>query len=106
MSERNRGQPDEFPPEVATPQEVLITLTQIMRGDMTETAVRKAAGGEESIQLPPKISERSKAAEMLGKRYGLFTDKDHAAQPKEEVVMQIEAALQKLMEEARGSRSP
>ena len=105
MPTRTRDQPS-APPDVATPQEVLVTLTQIMRGDMTETAVRKSGGSEEAIQLPPKISERSKAAEMLGKRYGLFSDKDHSAQPREEIVLEIEAALKKLMEDASGSRSP
>ena len=105
MSARNRDQPG-VAPEVATPREVLITLTQIMRGDMTETAVRKSSGGEESVQIPPKISERSKAAEMLGKRYGLFSDKDAASQPKEEVILQIEAALKKLTEERHGSCGP
>ena len=97
--------PSGAPPEIATPQDVLITLTRIMRGDMTETAVRKSSGGEEPILLPPKISERSKAAEMLGKHYGLFTDRDQNAAPKEEIVLQIEAALKQLMEDARGSRS-
>ena len=46
MSTNTRDQPD-----IATPEEVLVTITQIMRGTMTETATRKGAGGEESVQL-------------------------------------------------------
>ncbi len=41
---------------VASPEEVLATLTAILRGEMTEEK-----GG-------PKISERSRAAELFGKR--------------------------------------
>lgn len=106
MSAKTRDQPDCSPPDIATPQEVLMTLTQIMRGTMTETAARKSSGGDESILLPPKISERSKAAEMLGKRYGLFSDKEHSSQPREEIIQQIEDALAQLMEKKRGSDSP
>lgn len=102
MSVNNRDQPD-FPPDIATPDEVLKTFTQIMRGTMTETATRKSAHGEEAVQQPPKISERSKAAEMLGKRYGLFSEKEQAVQPKDEIVQQIESALKKIMEDACGS---
>lgn len=78
---------------IATPEEVLRTFTQIMRGEMTESGGRK--GGEE-ILLTPKVSERSKAAELLGKRYGLFTDKDPPAKPKAELAAEIDAALREM----------
>ena len=93
MSTNTRDQPD-----IATPEEVLVTITQIMRGTMTETATRKGAGGEESIQLPPKVSERSRAAELLGKRYGLFSERD-AGEPSAEVAGLIEAAMQSIAQE-------
>ena len=32
-------------------------------------------GCQEVIEKPPDMRERLKAAELLGKRYGLFTDK-------------------------------
>lgn len=79
-------------PDVATPEEVLRTFTQIMRGEMTESTGRKGPGGEE-VCLPPKVSERSRAAELLGKRYGLFSERD-AGEPRTEVAGQIEAAMQ------------
>ena len=81
--------------DIATPEEVLRTFTQIMRGEMTEYSGRKSASGEE-IVLPPKVSERSKAAELLGKRYGLFSEKDAGGMPKAELAAEIEAALQEM----------
>ena len=98
MSTNTRDQPD-----VATPEEVLVTITQIMRGAMTETATRKGAGGEESVQLPPKVSERSRAAELLGKRYGLFTEKEAESRPREEIAALISQALAEMKADQRGS---
>lgn len=81
--------------DIATPEEVLRTFTQIMRGEMTESSGRKSASGEE-ITLPPKVSERSKAAELLGKRYGLFSEKDPGDKPKAELAAEIEAAMREI----------
>lgn len=81
--------------DIATPEEVLRTFTQIMRGEMTESTGRKSASGEE-IPQTPKISERSKAAELLGKRYGLFSEKDPCGKPKAELAAEIEAAMREM----------
>ena len=89
-------------PDIATPEEVLRTFTQIMRGEMTESGGRKGPSGEE-VCLPPKVSERSRAAELLGKRYGLFTEKEAESQPKEEIAALIGQALAEMMAEKRGS---
>lgn len=97
MSQNTRDQPQ----DIATPEEVLVTLTQIMRGDMTETATRRISGSEETVQVPPKVSERSRAAEMLGKRYGLFSEKEAAAQPKEEIAAMIAQAIEDIRKEHR-----
>lgn len=53
-------------------QEVLEYLTAIMRGEQTET-VATAKGLFEGVEIGAK--DRIKAAELLGKRYALFTDK-------------------------------
>ena len=97
MSQNTRDQPQ----DIATPEEVLVTLTQIMRGDMTETATRRISGSEETVQVPPKVSERSRAAEMLGKRYGLFSEKEAAARPKEEIAAMIAQAIEDIRKEHR-----
>lgn len=83
------------PGDIASPEEVLRTFTQIMRGEMTEASGRKNASGEEVV-LAPKVSERSKAAELLGKRYGLFSDREPEGKPKAELAAQIDAALQEM----------
>lgn len=90
MAKRKSAQPD-----IATPEEVLRTFTQIMRGEMTEVSARKGPDGGEITQTP-KVSERSRAAELLGKRYGLFSDREPDFQPKAEMAAAIEAAMQNL----------
>ena len=97
---RTRAQPG----SVATAEEVLETFTRIMRGEITEDTVKHVAGGEDVITSQmPKIAERHKAAEMLGKRYGLFSDRPEDDVPgRAEVIGQIEEAMQRLKEEHRG----
>lgn len=81
---------------VADIQEVLEYLTAVMRREMKESVVvtltsekswyapdengtmRKTTEKEESpkiIEIPTKVSDANKAAELLGKRYALFTEK-------------------------------
>lgn len=62
--------------KIATAEEVLIYLTAVNRGE-TKSAVlaRNELGAEVVIMKAPDEKERLKAAELIGKRYGLFTDK-------------------------------
>ena len=77
---------------IATQDEVLQTLTAIMRRQKKEVIVasekvRRSYYDEEGrkcvnetevpvcVEIDTKISDVNKAAELLGKRYGLFTDK-------------------------------
>ncbi|OTN83700.1 hypothetical protein A5819_003797 [Enterococcus sp. 7E2_DIV0204] len=57
---------------IATGTEVLQYLTSVMRGEKTET-VATAKGLYEGVELSAK--DKIKAAELLGKRHALFTDK-------------------------------
>lgn len=84
-------------PTIAVPSEVLETMTSVLRGEMTEESTRKVAGGEERIAVPPKISERIKAAEFLGKQYGLFEHREEAS-PKTE----LSGEILRMMEEMHG----
>ena len=61
---------------IAKQDEVLKYLTSVMRGE-SKSSVLAMAGDcvQEVIQKPPDERERRKAAELLGKRYRLFTDK-------------------------------
>lgn len=61
---------------IADQQEILQLLTDIARGKATGTSLVGIGGGAQSVeQLPPSLSERTKAAELLGKRYAMWTDK-------------------------------
>ncbi|PSL42138.1 phage terminase small subunit [Planomicrobium soli] len=61
---------------IAEQDEILQFLTSVVRGKASGTALVGLGMGEQSVdQVPPTIAERTKAAELLGKRYALFTDK-------------------------------
>lgn len=65
---------------IAAQDEVLKYLTSVMRGEsQSEVVVVEGTGMGESqarrVQKAPDEKEKLKAAELLGKRYGLYTDK-------------------------------
>lgn len=65
---------------IADAAEVLKYLTAIMRNELTEEVVVVEGGGEgyshaRTVEKDISARDRNKAAELLGKRYGLFTDK-------------------------------
>lgn len=61
---------------IADQDEVLKYLTAVMRGKSTASVLaRNKLGADVVIKKPPDEKERLKAAELLGKRYGLYTDK-------------------------------
>lgn len=60
---------------IADGDEVLATLTAIMRGERTGKTLRGVGMGEQVVSdIEPSISEITKAAELLGKRHRLFTE--------------------------------
>lgn len=61
---------------IASQEEVLEFLTNVLRGKITEKIpVGIGMGAQELIDNTPTIKDREKAAELLGKRYMLWTDK-------------------------------
>lgn len=61
---------------IAKQDEVLKYLTSVMRGESKSSVLAMAGDGvQEVIEKPPDEKERTKAAELLGKRYRLFTEK-------------------------------
>lgn len=62
---------------VADQQEILELLTSVARGQAEAATLIGLGGGEEAItkSMPPTMAERVKAAELLGKRYAMWTDK-------------------------------
>lgn len=65
--------------KTAEAKEVMEYLTSVMRGESTASVVVVEGYGEgcseaKIIEKPPDEKERLKAAELLGKRFGLFTN--------------------------------
>lgn len=65
--------------KTADAQEVLEYLTSVLRGESSSSEMVVEGIGEgcseaRIIEKPPSEKERLKAAELLGKRYGLYTD--------------------------------
>ena len=60
---------------IAEAQEVMEYLTSVMRGEYTEPIMRLAGNG---VQVTDKIDvsarDRIRAAELIGRRYGLFRE--------------------------------
>lgn len=70
----------------ADAQEVVEYLTAVLRGESAASVVVVEGEGDgcssaKIVQKPPDEKERLKAAELLGKRYGLFTDKIDTTAP-------------------------
>ena len=61
--------------KTADAQEVLEYLTAVMRGEHTEQTLKLVGDGVQSItDIDVSARERLKAAELIGKRYGMFKD--------------------------------
>lgn len=68
---------------IADQDEVLKYLTSVLRGESQSTEIVVEGIGEgcseaRTIMKEPSEKERLKAAELLGKRYGIYTDKVEA----------------------------
>lgn len=62
--------------KIADAQEVLEYLTAVMRGQHTEQVLKLVGDGIQTVtDIDVSAKERLKAAELIGKRYGMFTDK-------------------------------
>lgn len=59
----------------ADEKEVMEYLTKIMRGQDVEEILKGVGMGEQAlVDKKPSISDRTRAAELIGRRYGMFTD--------------------------------
>ncbi len=65
---------------IANAEEVLAFLTKVMRGETKEQVVMRAGGDQylEMMEVPAR--ERLKAAELIGKRYCMFSDSSAASE--------------------------
>lgn len=65
---------------IASAEEIMRYLTSVLRGQSTSSVVVVEGIGDgcsnaRTMEKAPDEKERLKAAELLGKRYGMFTDK-------------------------------
>jgi phage terminase small subunit len=60
---------------IATQDEVLQFLTEVMRGKKKDEKIITTADGECVVRQVANQSNQIKAAELLGKRYGIYTDR-------------------------------
>jgi phage terminase small subunit len=60
---------------IASQDEVLSFLTQVLRGEVTEQTPITMKDYWEMADKEPSLKDRTKAAELLGKRYAMWTDK-------------------------------
>lgn len=61
---------------IAKQDEVLKYLTSVMRGEQQEQTLRGQGDGFQVIdEIDVSAKDRIKAAELIGKRYGIWTDK-------------------------------
>ena len=61
---------------IASAEEVMRYLTSVLRSESRSSVLAlDEAGGQNVIEKAPDEKERLKAAELLGKRYSLYTDK-------------------------------
>lgn len=65
---------------IASQDEVLETLTKVLRGQEAGTElVGIGKGAQSAEQLPPSVEAKIRAAELIGKRYALWTDKQQVS---------------------------
>lgn len=63
--------------KIADQKEILQYLTAVMRGEQTEQVLKSDGGeyGQSITDIEVGAKDRIKAAELLGKRYSMWTDK-------------------------------
>lgn len=61
--------------KIATAEEVLQYLTSVMRGESISHEIVVDSEGARVMSKPPSEKDRLKSAELIGKRYGIYTDK-------------------------------
>lgn len=109
-------------PTIATIEEILQYYTRVMRREEKENVVvtikekvsgmvlnpdtgkreRKTVEKEtpKIVEIPTRVADANKAAEMLGKNYGIWTDKVNVESDEKEININIRAATLEDMEEA------
>lgn len=85
---------------IAKVEDVMIYLSDVMRG-ISEASVLSMCGDgcQEVIDKPPDEKERLKAAELLGRRYGMWTEKIEIDNPAEAKAQQAINNIESLVKQ-------
>lgn len=86
---------------IATQDEILKYLTSVMRGESMSAVIVVEDGLPREMDKHPNEKERLQAAELLGKRYGLYVEKVDLK--KRELSEDAKTAIDKLLEETKGA---
>lgn len=86
---------------IATQDEILKYLTSVMRGESKAVVIVTEDGIPREMDKHPNEKERLQAAELLGKRYGLYVEKVDLK--KRELSEDAKTAIDKLLEETKGA---
>lgn len=86
---------------IATQDEILKYLTSVMRGESMAVVIVTEDGIPREMDKHPNEKERLQAAELLGKRYGLYVEKVDLK--KRELSEDAKTAIDKLLEETKGA---
>ena len=85
----------------ANAQEVIEYLSSVMRGTSSSSVLAMIGDNQEIIEKPPDEKEKLKAAELLGKRYGIFTEKvevnNEEEEKKQQSISNIEALVKQMV---------
>lgn len=87
---------------IAKVEDVLIYLSDVMRGKSQSSVLAMCGDGcQEVIEKPPDERERLKAAELLGRRYGIFTEKlevkDEGKEKQQQAISNIENLVKQMI---------
>lgn len=74
---------------IAKQDEVLKFLTSVLRGEITEEIpIGKGEGFFQLEDKTPSVKDRVKAAELLGKRYAMWTDKQQVEGSQQVIIVE------------------
>ena len=85
---------------IADQNEILEYLTSVLRGESEAGMIVDKNGDKAATPDLPGVKDRLRAAELLGKRYGLFVEKVDLT--KRELSDDAKADIDRLLEETKG----
>lgn len=85
---------------IADQNEILEYLTSVLRGESEAGMIVDKNGDKAATPDLPCVKDRLRAAELLGKRYGLFVEKVDLT--KRELSDDAKADIDRLMKETKG----